>query len=98
MAVSKTTKPRKVAPTTKKLYRELAKGKEMTQGEIATMLWKVKNKGEDNTTCPASYWHGSLMGHVKSRRIQKVRRSGRVVYRLNKSGMKYAQTKGIVKV
>jgi hypothetical protein len=88
---------RKVAPTTKKLYRELAKGKELTQSQIAKMLWTVNNKGEDNTTCPVSYWHGSLMGHVKNRRIQKVKRAGRVVYRLNKSGMKYAQKKGIIK-
>lgn len=97
MAVSKTP-VRKVRATTKKLYTELSKGKDLTQAEISKMMWSVVHKGMENTTCPASYWHGPLMNHVNNRRISKLKRDGRIVYRLNKAGQHYAQKKGIIKV
>jgi hypothetical protein len=87
----------KVAPTTKKLYKELSKGKDLTQREISSMLWKVSHKGEENFTCPTSYWHGSLMRHVENKRISKLKRNGRIIYRINKTGRKYAEKKGIIK-
>jgi len=95
--VVKSTPSRKGPATTKKLYSELSKGKVLTQAEISKMLWSVSHKGMENTTCPASYWHGPLMGHVKNRRISKLKRDGRIVYRLNKSGQRYAEQKGFIK-
>ena len=95
MAVAVTK--RKVAKTTKKLYRELAKGKDLTQKQISQMLWKITHKETENSSCPTSYWHGSLMNHVVNRRISKMKRGGKIIYRLNKTGRKYAMTKGMIK-
>jgi hypothetical protein len=95
MAVSKTLQ--KIAPTTKKLYRELAKGKELTQAQVGKMMWKTLHKNEEEPEYIHSYWHSSLLGHVEKRRVSKKRVDGKVVYRLTQTGRRFAVREGIIK-